>query len=589
MNERIRQLVVFLYGERKGGETFSRLQSLLDGRVDRLLPRNDRVRTGGPSAGTLPLDEKDAFLITYGDQFRGESEPPLKTLKTFADRFLQGVLKGVHILPFFPYSSDDGFSIIDYREVNPDFGTWDHVGKIASAYRLAADLVLNHCSAESGWFQKYRQDDEKFRRFFINVDPDTDLSMIARPRALPLLTKFETTRGEEHVWTTFSADQVDLNFAEPAVLLEMIDILLFYIEQGAEMVRLDAIAYLWKEIGHPSIHHEKTHAVVKLFRALLDEYAPRVVLLTETNVPHEENVSYFGDGTDEAHMVYQFSLPPLIVDAFQREDITHLREWASSLTVPDKNVTFFNFCASHDGIGLLPAHGILTEEEIDAMITRVKQRGGLVSYKSTPKGDIPYELNVNYRDAVAEKELGPQLRAAKFLASQAIMLSMVGVPGIYVHSLLGSGNYDEGVQKTGMNRSINREKLDYQSVVEELELEGTLRNLIYNGFKRLLTVRGKRKAFHPTGNQTVLNAGKNLFVLLRTSLEGTDNILCIINASGKETQFDAQSTLTGTSVPPPETCRDLLTGRDFRMSKGAAFPVKPYEVLWLAYESRDTL
>src|SRR5690606_35016656 len=108
-----------------------------------------------------------------------------------------------------------------------------------------------------------------------------------------------------------SADQVDLNFKNPAVLLATTRALLFYVEHGAKFIRLDAIAYLWKEIGTPCIHLPQTHQVIQLMRAVLDEVAPDVRLITETNVPHPDNISYFGAGTNEAQLVYNFALPPL--------------------------------------------------------------------------------------------------------------------------------------------------------------------------------------------------------------------------------------------------------------------------------------
>lgn len=584
--QKIQTLLHNIYGETVGSATYKKITELLrkyhsgssGGETN-----TDCDSCGGPQS-SLPLDHTDAFVITYGDQFRSSNELPLQTLKRFADSFLQDVVNGIHILPFFPYSSDDGFSIIDYRQVHPEWGGWEQIDAIGASYRLAADLVLNHCSAKSEWFTRFLEGDERYRDYFITASPVTDLSMIVRPRALPLLSKFETVRGEEHVWTTFSSDQVDLNFRNPDVLIEMVDIFLFYLQHHVQMVRMDAIAYVWKEIGHPSIHHPKTHAIVQLFRAIVDEIAPRTVLLTETNVPHNDNISYFGDGGDEAHMVYQFPLPPLVLDAFLRQDVGKLSRWASSITRPSEAVTFFNFLASHDGIGVLPAHGILDSYELENMIEQVKRRGGRVSYKSTPQGDIPYELNINYFDAIAEKELDKESRAAKFLASQAIMLSLAGVPGIYIHSLIGSGNFIEGIERTGMNRTINREKLRYESVVEELASETSPRSLVYSGYVTLLKARRRSRAFHPAGEQTLLDGGKSLFVIVRISPDTSEQVLCIINVGGQKETFYAN----GSSVLTPfseKGCIDLLSGARFDVAtvkKGIT--LSPFQVLFLSIQ-----
>ncbi len=482
-------------------------------------------------AGKLPMDHSDAVLITYGDSLKSPGRKHLATLRDFANEKLRDIFSGIHILPFFPYSSDDGFSIIDYYEVNPDLGTWSEVREIGSVFKIMSDLVLNHCSVQNEWFQRFLKNDAEYRDYFLDIDPGIDLSMIVRPRTHPLLTEFPAEGGPKHVWTTFSADQVDLNFGTPRVFLEMVKVLLFHIEQGIQIIRLDAIAYLWKEIGHPSIHHEKTHAAVKLFRAILERVAPWVVIITETNVPHQENISYFGNMDDEAHMIYQFSLPPLVLDAFLRNDSRHLQEWAAELPDTLGKTTFFNFLASHDGIGLLPANGILTPDEIDGLVQNTLQRGGFINYKATPQGDIPYEMNITYLDAVAEQSLPVSIRARKFLASQAIMIMLRGVPGIYIHSLLGSGNYLEGVKETGQNRSINREKLSYGEVKKELDTPGSLRNRIFSGFQAMLQAKRSSTAFDPAGRMDILPTGESVFGILRTSPDNDEYAIAMVNVS----------------------------------------------------------
>lgn len=546
-------------------------------------------------AGSFPLSGDDAILISYGDSFRGTDGPPLHYLYRFLDELCENAISGVHILPFSPYSSDDGFSVIDYRQIDPDLGTWEDVEAIAAEFRLMADLVLNHCSAQGPWFQRFLNDEEPYNHYFITADPTTDVSRVVRPRALPLLTEFETKRGAEHVWTTFSADQVDLNWESPEVLLDMLDVFLSYLGHGAQVVRLDAIAYLWKEIGHSCIHHPNTHRVVKLFRRAMELVDEASILITETNVPHAENVSYFGDG-DEAHMVYNFSLPPLLLDAVIRGDTTHLQTWAGSLNDPGPKASYFNFCASHDGVGLLPTHGILSEAERDAMIGTVQERGGRISYKATADGQIPYEMNVNYLSAITDPALPPGQRGETFLASQAVMLALAGVPGIYVHSLIGSENWQDGVAQTGANRTINREKLKYETVAKELDDEESLRGIVFAGYKALLGARGMTAAFHPKSPQEVIESDARLFVLQRgpfvdpaeteaaeaSPAEG-ETVLAIHNLSTDVVEFRDKRA----KYPWPEdgVLRDLISGDIVYPTKeGALFSIElePYEVLWLA-------
>ncbi len=580
MNEKTLELLSQIYGPGTAASVAEEIKLIVHDCRERLSPPRNR------GIGELPLDETDAFLITYGDSFLQEGAIPLQALRDFADRKLTGIVSGIHILPFFPYSSDDGFSVIDYRKVNPELGEWKDVEELGHSFKLMSDLVLNHCSVRSPWFKAFLAGDPEYRDFFVTAAPEDDLSMVVRPRTHPLLTPFETAEGTRHVWTTFSEDQVDLNFADPKVLLEMIRILLFHIENGIQIIRLDAIAYLWKEAGHPSIHHPKTHAMVKLFRAVLDVAAPWVVVLTETNVPHSENISYFGNGNDEAHMVYQFPLPPLVLDAFLEEDSTMLRTWAESLTGLSSRTTFFNFLASHDGIGVMPARGILPPERIERLVRATLERGGLISYKATADGPVPYEMNITYLDAVAEKELPVSVRARKFLASQSIMLMLRGVPGIYVHSLTGSENWREGVEETGRNRTINREKLQVETLLKELNTPGTLRNRIYAGFSAMLQARRTSAAFHPSARMEILPTGKAAFGLVRISTDKKERLLCLVNLAPTTTVINFPSIALGGGSTTNFT--ELISGRPMvavLSGKTFTFQLEPYGVYWLRPEA----
>ncbi|MEA2069515.1 MAG: sugar phosphorylase, partial [Verrucomicrobiota bacterium] len=461
-------------------------------------------------------DETTSVLITYGDMVQNGEEPPLQVLKRFSDQYLGGAVNTIHILPFCPYSSDDGFSVVDYRVVDPDLGTWKDVQDLGRGFRLMYDLVLNHCSRKSKWFADYVANIAPYRDFFIEADPKDDLSAVMRPRALPLLTPVHTQHGDTHVWTTFSDDQMDLDFSNPDVLFEFLDILLFYISTGATIIRLDAIAYLWKQIGTSCIHLKQTHEVVKLMRDLLDMVAPEVVLLTETNVPHEENISYFGKG-DEAHMVYQFSLPPLLLHGLINGDASRLTSWAASLDDLPGQCTYFNFTASHDGIGMRPLQGIIPNEELNKLAERVKELGGHVSSKANSDGsESPYELNITYFDALGDNpETVTDLHMARFLCSQTVAMELRGVPAVYFHSLTATRNNDAGVEETGRARTINRFKW------QEDELNSTLSDprapacRIMREYLRRLQCRSQHRTFHPDAAQRIVDLGPEWFVVER--------------------------------------------------------------------------
>ncbi len=558
--------LVELYGPQRGEQVYGRLREIL-------------ARAAVPRQPARPLDQRDSLLITYGDQFRRAGDAPLASLRAFARRYLKEAISGIHILPFYPYTSDDGFSVVDYRRVNPDWGSWEDVEALGRDFLLMYDAVINHISASSAWFQGFLWDDPRYREYFITVPEGSDLSLVVRPRTLPLLTPFETARGREWVWTTFSADQIDLNYANPDVLLEILSVLLEYAARGARFLRLDAIAYLWKQAGTPCIHLPQTHAVIRLVKKVLQAAGAQVLLITETNVPHRENLSYFGNGSGEADLVYNFALPPLALDAYARGDARVLSEWAAGLELPSRQVTFFNFLASHDGVGLNPARGILPEAGVEALQARVLSHGGRVSYKSNPDGSQSgYELNISYFDALSDPASGEsvEVQAARFLSAHAVLLALQGLPGIYVHSLLGSRSWREGVEQTGMNRTINRQKFDADEVERELRQPG-LRQAVYDGMCRLLRARSSTAAFHPYGRQAVLDCGPEVFALRRSSPDGRAEVLCLQNVT-REAQ-----TVPLAQVPdgPAGVWRDLLSSGKVDLTAGAVVKLEGYQTAWL--------
>jgi len=577
---RIGDHLAFLYGAERASALFERLRDILDA----FRMRNPELRTLAERRARERLTERDVLLITYGDQVTEPVRPPLQTLAEVLESCAKGSITGVHILPFFPYSSDDGFSVIDYSVVNPDLGTWADVERLGRSFRLMVDAVINHVSVQSDWFKRFLAGDPDYADYFITVGEDTDLSQVVRPRALPLLTRVQTAEGEKQVWTTFSSDQVDLNYANPNVLLRVIELLLWYVERGADVIRLDAIAYLWKRIGTPCIHLSETHRIVKLLRAILDIVAPHVIIITETNVPHEENISYFGDGTDEAQMVYQFTLPPLVLHAFHTGDAARLSGWAAGLRSPSDQATFFNFLASHDGIGVRPAEGILSSSEIQGLVDHTLAHGGYVSHRSNADGtESVYELNISYFDALSDPRGGEPLdvQVQRFLASQAILLSLVGVPGIYFHSLFGSRSYHEGVEQTGRLRSINREKLLRSQLESALADRSSLRYKVFYPYLHLIRQRVHHSAFHPNGSQRVVNLNPALFCVLRTSPDGRESVLCIHNVSDEDRPVRVGPDVL--SFSGRAQVRDLVSGRVFPrgVTGDLVLLVAPYQVLWL--------
>lgn len=522
-------------------------------------------------------DEQDVILITYGNSIQKTGAVPLQTLHHFLTQYLADTVNSVHILPFFPYSSDDGFSVIDYRQVNPDWGDWPDIEAIARDFDVMADLVINHCSRENLWFIDFIGNREPYKDYFIETDPELDLSQVTRPRNTPLLSPVHTHEGVKHVWATFSEDQIDLNFANPEVLLEFVDIFLMYIERGSRFIRLDAIAFLWKQIGTNCLHLPQTHEAVKLLRDVLDYVAPKAVLITETNVPVKENLSYFGQ-SDEAHMVYQFGLPPLVLHALNRGNASFLSDWALSIPKLPDGCTYLNFTASHDGIGVRPVEGILPEREVQDLIDCMHRFGGFVSMKANPDGsESPYEINITLFDACMGTRRGvDHFQVPRFICSQAIMLGMQGIPAVYIHSLTATPNDLAHVEQTGRTRSINRKIWDEEELMCLLDNPVTPQAEVFAELRRMISIRRQQAAFHPQARQQVIKINSDLFILKRTACDKSQVIYAISNVTERILKLPMAS--LGVL---PDGLSDLLAQQDGAI--GEQLTLSPYQTRWLAF------
>jgi len=557
----------FLYGKDKAQNIFKKINEL----VDRYQKNNASKITKADF-----LNEKDVVLITYGDNIYATNKNPLQSLFKFADEYLNQAINIIHILPFYPYSSDDGFSVIDYKKVNSALGNWKDIEDMGQKFNLMFDLVANHISSESIWFKEYLKGNPKYDDYFISIDKDTDLSSVTRARAHPLLTKFKRKGEEIYLWTTFSADQIDLNYANEKVLTEVIEVILFYASKKARVIRLDAIGHIWKKLGTNCINLKETHDIIQLIRIILNEVYPDILLITETNVPQKENMSYFGNGYNEAQLIYQFALPLLVLHTFYAGDASRLLKWASQIQDISNKTTFFNVLATHDGLGVVPVTNILTDKEITDIANDVKEKGGYVSCKSVKDGtEKPYEMNITYYSAIADSKNSEELNIKKFIASQAIILSLIGIPGIYIHSLFGTKNYLEGAEKTGQKRTINRKKFQYDKLKEDLVNSNSREHKIFSEFRKLIHKRKSEKAFHPNGKQEVLFLKKGIFSLLRTSPDGKEKIIALHNVTDNIQKICFIKNQYGLNK---KEYFDIISEKAINIEK---ILLEPYQIMWL--------
>lgn len=522
--------------------------------------------------------ERDALLITYGDSLLAPDEKPLHTLKRFLDAHTNGVISGVHILPFYPWTSDDGFAVLDYSSVNEALGDWGDIGAIASAYDLMADLVINHCSSRSPWFENFLRDESPGRDYFFTADPAEDLSAVVRPRTSPLLRAVETARGPRYVWCTFSHDQVDLDFRNPEVLLQFVRIVRLYLDQGVRIFRLDAIAFLWKIPGTTCLNLEQTHEVVRLLRTLIEHARPDAILITETNIPNLENLSYFGNA-NEAHCVYNFSLPPLLINTLLTGDCTYLRQWLMAMPPARSGTTFFNFIASHDGIGLRPAEGLLSDGELAALLKTLQGFGGQVSWRALEGGEQhPYEVNIALFDALQGTVRGVDTMGfARFVCAHAIMFALEGIPGVYIHSLLGTRNDYQRMENTGHNRAINRHQWQWAQLESELGNAASPHRQVMLALEALLRLRGEQPAFHPNAAQFTLQLGTAFFGFSRQSREPEQQIFCVSNITDEPHPLN----LLDLNLVEEADWEDLISGQPCP-DLDQLLQLEPYQTVWIS-------
>ena len=522
--------------------------------------------------------EKDCMLITYGDSIKGNNKVPLKNLKELITKKFPKTFTIIHILPFFPFSSDEGFSVKNFYEVNKDLGEWDDIKEISNNYLVMSDLVINHMSSQSKWFQNFLNNKEKGKNFFLKVDSSIDLRKVFRPRASSIVKKVQINGKSENIWCTFSHDQIDFNFKNPDVIREFVKIIKFYLENGIRLFRLDAIAFIWKEKDTNCINLSQTHEIVRLIRTLLDYTYENTVLLTETNILKRENLSYFGNG-NEAHWIYNFSLPPLLLHTMITSDCTRLRQWAMTMPPTQMGNSYLNFISSHDGIGLRPAEGLLNNKELHILAETMVKFGGKISSRENNSGDLsPYEINISSVDAFSGDINGPdEYSFERFMCAHAIMLGLEGVPAIYINSFFGKKNDYIGLERTKVNRSINRYRWNDIEVKDILSDKYSHNSRKFEALKYLIELRSLQPAFHPNAQQFILQLGKKAFGFYRQSIDKKQTIFCISNV----TKTYNSISLIDLDIKLSGKWNDLILKESLEFDEDYLH-LKPFQTVWIS-------
>ena len=523
----------------------------------------------------LTISEKTSLVICYGDNINSNQKSSFQVFQNFFKKNLKKYFNAIHFLPFYPSSSDSGFAVKDHYKIEKRIGSWSDIKKISKSSHVMADIVINHSSARGLWFKNFLKKKRPGKDYFLTVNSKFNTSKVVRPRDHKLLKKIDIFGKSDFLWRTFSADQIDLDFKNPSVLLRFIKIMVHLVSNGVTIFRLDAIAYLWKKNGTNCINLKQTHEIVKLLRLISNLLNVETIIITETNLPEKENLSYFGKN-DEANWIYNFSLPPLLIHAFLFENSSYLNKWSKKLPNAKFQNSYLNFIASHDGIGMRPTEGILNERSLNNFLKRLKKNGSKFSYRKIQnKSKKVYEANITVFDALKKSDTDPNGKffLERYIAAHAIMISFEGVPAIYFNSLFGKSNDEAKYVITGNNRDINRYKWSYENITKKLNNKNSKQSIFYQNLGKLLEIKRKQKAFHPNAKRLNINLGSKIFCYERISLDKKQTIICISNLSTKLQYIKINKNLI--------KYRDLL-GRKIFFTFDKKIKLDPCQTIWLS-------
>ena len=524
------------------------------------------------------VSQETFLLIAYADSIKNSKEIPLKIFQKFFKQNLKNFFEILHILPFYPASSDGGFSVTNHKSVNKDFGSWKDIKTFSKEVSIMADLILNHASIKSNWFSYFSKNVKKYKSFFFTIDDDFDLSNVIRPRDHNLLQNYSFKDKNKNLWCTFSHDQIDLNFRNPEVLIKFIEIIILLLKNGVTVFRIDAVAFIWKKNGTSCVNLPETHEIVKLLRSIVSYLNPTALIVTETNLPRKENLSYFGNN-DEANWIYNFPLPPLILYTFLLEDSSKITKWSKSMPPAQKNNAYLNFIASHDGIGMRPAEGILGTRVLNKLFKRIEINGGMFSFRKVGSKNKVYEVNTTLFNALKKTDFDEKglYSIDRYLAAHTMLFALEGVPGVYFNSLFGTSNDIDLVRKTGVKRDINRFKWNLGKLTEKLNDEKSIEKIVYKKLLDMISLRKKQSAFHPNATQYTLSLGPKLFGVWRQSIDKSQNIFAITNISSIERKLG----LSKINLIENEIWKDLLQP-DLKIDKLKVLKLSPFQTVWIS-------
>jgi len=529
-------------------------------------------------------DESYSVLITYADGVYKKGEASLVTLRELLNKHFGSLSKVVHILPFLKSTSDGGFAVSSHTSLEERFGNWEDLTSISKNHYLMADLVLNHVSSSHPWVQQFIKCQEPGLSNVYSPSQNLDWKNVTRPRSSSLFSQINTSKGKKLVWTTFGPDQVDLNWLNPKMTIEFLNLIITYLSNGIKWLRLDAVGFIWKEPGTTCLHLPKAHSIVKVLRIFLNSLLKEGVLITETNVPQKENLSYLIP-EDEADMAYNFPLPPLLLEAIISSRADILNTWICDWPKLPETTTLFNFTASHDGIGLRALEGLMKEDRIKDLLINCEKRGGLVSHRRLSNGeDKPYELNISWWSAMEDAGRDShRFQYERFLLTQLLVMSLKGIPAFYLPALLASENDIKSFSMTGQRRDLNREKFKLEKLSAVFENPESCANKNLRYLRNAMEVRSRLPQFHPQSEMECLSKKRGDIVVIKRGI-GLESVFTIHNMTENKINYRFTYSESNIFIKKDLNMCDYLTLKKYNCNN---IQLDPFQVMWLGFLVND--
>lgn len=558
------------------------------------------------------LSQKWVGMALYCDRFADD----LKGLRANLPYLQELGINMLHIMPMLdcpPEHSDGGYAVRDFYRIDPRFGTTEDVEALAATLKkrdmlLVLDVVVNHTSNEHEWAQRARQGDKKYQDyFFVFDDRETpDIFEETMPEIFPLIAPGNFTWDAEMgkwVMTVFHSYQWDLNYRNPAVLIEMIDIILYWANQGADILRLDAVAFLWKKIGSVCQNEREAHLLLQLMKDCCQVTAPGVLFIAEAIVAPSEISKYFGEdaiNAKECEIAYNATLMALLWDAVATKNAALLNQGIKRHPIKLERATWLNYVRCHDDIGLgFDDHDVRLAGYDPAMHRRFLVDYFTGRFPGSPARGLPFGENPKTGDARISGSLASLVGLEAALESQdaaaiddaiktivllhSVILSFGGIPLLYYGDAIGAINsleYLADASKAADNRWINRSNFDWNKAKKRHQT-GTVEQRIFSALKKMIVLRKETTAFADMDNRQLLDVDTpNLLVFSRVDPSNSRNRVLVVANFNVEAQTLPSDALISNGFLQPEAMKDLCTGERIEVSNDMIV-LPPLSCLWL--------